>query len=216
MDGAVGGMNARYWTPDADALLVAGTYSDADLAVELGRTVTAIRLRRWKVQTGRATYGGRHGRTANRVEDVWKYVDKRGPNDCWPWTAARRRRGYGAFTVARKNLVAHRVAFQAATGIDPADKLVCHSCDNPPCCNPAHLFLGTATENVHDMLAKGRANPPRGENHHGAKLTEEEVREIRRRRAAGEKLIDLAKEFGVADSRLSVLVNHPERNWSHV
>jgi hypothetical protein len=121
-----------------------------------------------------------------------------------------------AFTVAFKTHPAHRIAFWSATGIDPGGLMVCHRCDNPPCCNPAHLFLGTHTENVHDMLAKGRTNPPRGERHHGAKLTAEQVREIRTRRAAGETLVDLGREFGVGGARLSVIVNHPDKAWSHV
>lgn len=157
----------------------------------------------------------RIGRPPNRPADVWRYVQVGGPNECWLWTGATRRRGYGVFSVECRDYVAHRLVFQVATGTDPGDNYVCHKCDNPRCCNPAHLFLGTPTDNVRDMLAKGRARPPRGEQHHSAKLTIEQVRDIRRRRAAGEKLIDLSREFGVGDARLSVIVNHPEKAWRH-
>lgn len=94
--------------------------------------------------------------------------------------------------------------------------MVCHHCDNPPCCNPAHLFLGTALDNVRDMLNKGRERPAYGRRHHAAKLTEEQVREIRARRARGEKLVDLAEEFHVGGPRLSVITRHPEKAWRHV
>jgi hypothetical protein len=156
------------------------------------------------------------GRPANRMEDVWRYVQVGEPDECWPWTAAKRRRGYGTFTLARRNYVAHRIVYQVATGVDPGDRLVCHTCDNPPCCNPAHLFLGTHTDNVRDMLTKGRGRPPHGTRHHGAKLTEEDVREIRRRAATGEKLVTISRDYAVGQPRLSVIVRHPDKAWRHI
>jgi hypothetical protein len=155
------------------------------------------------------------GRPPNPPERLWKYVDERGEDECWLWRGAVRRRGYGVFSLNGRSVVAHRLAYELATGEAPGEKLVCHRCDNPRCCNPAHLFLGTHTDNVRDMLEKGRGRPPRGEQHHSAKLTVTAVREIRRRRAAGEKLVDLAREYGVGDARLSVIVNHPDKAWRH-
>lgn len=156
------------------------------------------------------------GRPPNTLQDVWKYVDKRGHDECWPWTGALRRGGYGAFTLKRRGVVASRAAFHSSTGIDPGTHFVCHSCDNPACCNPAHLFLGSATDNVRDMNTKGRGRPPKGSSHWSTRLTEDAVRDIRRRRSAGEKLNDLSSEYGVSASRLSVIVNHPDKAWSHV
>lgn len=158
----------------------------------------------------------RIGRPPNQPADVWRYVDIGAPDECWPWTGGKRRRGYGVFSLNGKSVVAHRLAYELSTGEDPGALIVCHRCDNPPCCNPAHLFLGSYADNVRDMLDKGRARPPRGEAHHGAKLDESVVREIRQRRAAGEKLVDLAREFGIGDSRLSVICNHPDKAWRHV
>lgn len=78
--------------------------------------------------------------------------------------------------------------------------MVLHRCDNPPCVNPDHLFLGTALDNMLDKTSKGRGNAPRGERHGAHKLTEAQAVEIKARRLAGEELLPLAKEFGVAKS----------------
>jgi hypothetical protein len=80
---------------------------------------------------------------------------------CWEWTASKNDHGYGRMTAGRGvNLKAHRVAYELHNGPVPDDKCVLHECDNPPCCNPLHLFLGTKKDNTHDMMAKGRMSPP--------------------------------------------------------
>lgn len=87
-------------------------------------------------------------------------VERRGPDACWLWTGQIQTLGYGVLTLCegsdRKNLLAHRVAWAVAHKTVPTDQMVCHTCDNPPCCNPAHLFLGDAKANSADMIAKGR------------------------------------------------------------
>jgi hypothetical protein len=89
-------------------------------------------------------------------------VQRGQPHECWPWTAGRIGYGYGQFNAGRDargrqdTRYAHRVAFQIATGIDPVGAVVMHTCDNPVCCNPAHLRLGTQTENIADASRKGR------------------------------------------------------------
>ena len=111
----------------------------------------------------------------------WSKVDQRGPDECWPWTASTNG-GYGAFGAKlfgeKKMRVhrAHRVAFFLATGVAPDDLVVCHSCDNPPCCNPAHLWLGTQADNNRDMSIKGRNGMTR-KTHcpQGHKYTDENV-----------------------------------------
>ncbi len=79
-----------------------------------------------------------------------------GAEGCWPWLAGRGRDGYGHFKLAGKQHQAHRIAFALAYGVSPNKKLVCHTCDNPPCCNPKHLWLGTAADNMRDAKSKGR------------------------------------------------------------
>ena len=82
-------------------------------------------------------------------------VDKRGPDECWPWTGAINRQGYGKVSSHGRWLRAPRVAWYLAHGEQPP-AFVCHSCDNPLCCNPAHLWIGTSLDNNRDAVAKGR------------------------------------------------------------
>lgn len=121
-----------------------------------------------------------------------------GPDSCWPWTGTRLRSGYGTIGIgsltdgSRRNELTHRVAWMVAVGPIPEGGVICHRCDNPPCVNPAHLFLGTHTDNHRDMEAKGRAN------YSGVrKRTTEEVSTIRTRAAAGERISDIARSMGI-------------------
>lgn len=93
----------------------------------------------------------------------WARVDRSaGPDACWPWTGSTDRKGYGHVNRPKLKpspMLAHRYAWQLAHG-DPGALCVLHRCDRPPCCNPAHLFLGTVADNNADMRAKGRSSPP--------------------------------------------------------
>lgn len=87
----------------------------------------------------------------------WAKVERRGPDECWPWVGARKPRGYGNVRIDGKYRLAHRVAWELATGTTiPSGCIVMHRCDNPPCCNPAHLLMGTMKDNTADMRRKGR------------------------------------------------------------
>jgi len=153
-------------------------------------------------------------------------VDRNGgPNACWPWRGATDRKGYGVIGLGRRadgTRRVHQVAWLLAHGPVPDGLCVLHECDNPPCCNPAHLFLGTILDNNRDMFAKGRhtwtTHPElraRGERHGRAKLTDDAVREIRTRYAAGGVTQrELATAYGVDQQVIWAIVHR--RRWAHV
>jgi hypothetical protein len=157
-------------------------------------------------------------------ERFWEKVARGAFDECWEWSASRTQQGYGQFRMAGKSVRAHRAAWELANGSIPDGLFVCHRCDNPPCCNPAHLFLGTAEDNVRDMVAKGRhVRPlrdesavkfPKGVECHAAKLTEEGVIDIRRRYDAGERGTAIAADFGVSRSLITLVGKR--RAWRHV
>lgn len=139
---------------------------------------------------------------------------------CWMWTGTVRDKasGYGDFCTRRKGKTihrpAHRYSWELHNGPVPVGLYVCHTCDVRLCVNPAHLWLGTHAENQADKVAKGRGYHPFGSLSTKAKLTEAQVLEIRRRRAAGERGVDLAKEFVVSPSLINLL--HKRKAWTHV
>lgn len=142
-------------------------------------------------------------------------VDKRGPDECWPWKPPKHRSGHGEFFVSpeRGKVRAHSFALELATGVPcPPGREACHRCDNPPCCNPAHIYYGTRQDNVNDMVQHGRALL--GTAHPNAKLTETQVLEMRQRRAAGTPQRQLAADYGVSAAYVSTIVNGLV--WSHV
>jgi hypothetical protein len=120
----------------------------------------------------------------------WAKVDQSGgPDACWPWLGYRTLGGYGHWHPAKGvKVVASRFAYEDTFGPLPVGYGACHSCDNPPCCNPAHLFAGTAEDNAQDAQQKGRRVPPphvAGEAHGMARATIEQVRMIRELVASG-------------------------------
>ena len=167
---------------------------------------------------------------------------ERGP-DWWVWMGTTDSKGrYGVLRRGRRVLLAHRVAWEIKNGPIPAGMAVCHTCDNPPCVRPDHLWLGTLAENIRDRDAKGRAatgdrngartHPerlPRGDNHfrrcrpdlvlrgsaHGrARLTEDQVLDIRARCAAGETRKAVADSYGVGRTLISQIALR--QIWRHI
>jgi hypothetical protein len=155
-----------------------------------------------------------HDKTRPLADKYWEKVDKQGPDDCWNWTGAKTRLGYGSIGVDGKTMSAHRVAWAMEYGSLPDDKDVCHHCDNPGCVNPKHLFLGTETDNMRDKMSKGRGNQQKGERNGNAKLTSEAVTHIRELAQQGRRLVDIAAIFGISDITVGAIVKR--RAWKHV
>lgn len=133
---------------------------------------------------------------------------------CWEWQGFRDKDGYGLFWYEGNNRRAHRVAYILSKGPVPEDLKVCHTCDNPSCVNPDHLWLGTMAQNLQDAYAKGRKND-RGSNNGWSKLTEAQVAEIRSL-YPGTTQTALAKRFGVCQAHISDLVTGRRGVWKHV
>lgn len=163
---------------------------------------------------------------------LWDRVKVAGNDSgaCWEWQGAQLRHGYGSVgRINGQSWQAHRLSWVLAHGPIPPGLCVCHHCDNPRCVRPAHLFLGTRKDNNDDKEQKGRANHPRGESHgwqnkpetrpmgeaNGmAKLTEDQVREIRDHAASGASFKGLAREYGVSDTQISWIVKR--KSWRHI
>jgi len=152
-------------------------------------------------------------------ERFWEKVDKRGKNECWVWTATRTPAGYGHFRLGsltdgtRRKEMSHRLAYMLTTGqAIPKGAVIMHSCDNPPCCNPAHLSVGTYAENgkaAYDRKRRGSLIKP-GENSPRAILTAKDVEYIREVGYA-KSARELAAELGVGMSTITAV--RTGQNW---
>jgi HNH endonuclease len=178
--------------------------------------------------------------TTKDITRFWAKVDKSG--DCWLWKASKNHDGYGRLQVNGRAIAAHRISYEIAHGPIPDGLCVCHHCDTPACVNPSHLFLGTHWDNKQDSVRKGRIatgdqhwtrrmpeklargdksgsrlhaeNLLRGKDHPKAKLTEDDVRTIRQRRASGQKVHSIATDYDLTDTAVSHIALR--RNWKHI
>lgn len=162
-------------------------------------------------------------RTESEItEDFWARVDRGSPDKCWEWKAGRngktKLQSYGVFWACRIRHKAHRFAFEISIRKLKHGELVCHTCDNPPCCNPAHLYAGSNRDNVLDCIKRGRRNMERGTKRYNAVLDDRKVREIRQRyqkRKVGGMGIDrLAEIYGVGRTMIYAIIMR--RRWAHV
>ena len=138
-----------------------------------------------------------------------------GLDECWEWTASRLPWGYGVIGRGRKDgksRLAHRVSWELENGPIPEGMCVLHHCDNPGCVNPSHLFLGTNMDNTQDMISKGREADRRGAKNPTAKLTRQDVYEIRQMLQQQIYQRVIAMKYGIARSTVSHIKTG--RDWS--
>jgi len=153
--------------------------------------------------------------TKSFEERVWEKVDiPHGGFGCWEWDASRTSQGYGRFSLDKKMVLVHRLIYEMVNGPIPDGLCVCHHCDNPPCVNPSHLFIGTNADNVRDRDEKGRTSSRKGSDNTQAKLTEGNVKDIRTRLTEGETTASVARMFGVSQRNIRKIGNH--KVWTHV
>jgi len=133
-------------------------------------------------------------------------------NGCWEWTDHRLAKGYGILKVNDTNKVAHRISYEIHIGPITEGMIICHHCDNPPCVNPSHLFMGTHKDNVIDKKSKGRDII--GEKNGRSKLTEKDIPVIRRLLSNKVRQIDIAKQFALAHRTISAI--NTGHTWKHI
>lgn len=157
------------------------------------------------------------------AERFWEKVVIGAAGDCWEWKGARCREGlYGRFSfrTSRPSSTrnAHTVAWELARKKAlPEGKVVRHRCDNPACCNPKHLLLGTQKQNIADMMRRGRRGertPKRGEEHGRARLKANDVIAMREAHAKGATVVSLARAYGVHEMTASCAIHR--RTWRHL
>jgi len=143
------------------------------------------------------------------VDRFYKSVNIKNWNDCWLWSGSFQKNGYGYLSVSQKNLSAKRVSWAIHNKKNPGNNFICHKCDNPKCVNPAHLYAGTPQDNSNDMKERNRSL--RGEKCPAAKLSNDDVVEIKNRYHNGELQRLLAKEFGVTREHVNKIINGKKR-----
>lgn len=163
-----------------------------------------------------------HDKTIPAVIRFWSRVNK--TEGCWLWTSTTSTAGYGYIDDNKRRYQSSVYSWMIHNGPVPDGLFVLHKCDNTACVNPDHLFLGTQNDNVQDCIKKGRFNygsrGKKGEKHHGARVTEEQVRDIRRRYTKGRGRYqrgnshELAVEFGLTQAQVLNIAKH--KQWSHV
>lgn len=148
-------------------------------------------------------------------ERFWSKVDKGGDDECWPWRGTFGTSGYGSYkSLGGSMRAASREVYEMTHGPLSSEMVVCHSCDNRSCVNPKHLWAGTVKQNNHDRDAKGRQVGPKGETHPKARLTADQVREIRAMRAANRSYAEIRVKFPVTSSMIWQITTG--RTWKSV
>ena len=161
------------------------------------------------------TNGGRKGasflcKDHTLTARYWEYVDLKSENECWEWTGSKTAAGYGLIYWNNELQYAHRLSLEFDDRPVPTRWHACHTCDNPSCVNPKHLFSGTPRDNMQDKVSKGRHTF--GENHPNSKLTKEDVSTIRQMADEGILLVDIASAFNITAGYVSEILSNRRRH----
>jgi hypothetical protein len=150
------------------------------------------------------------------LKEFWENVSVKGADDCWEWQGYRDAKGYGRMSFNRNVRIANRVAWGIMNGDIKKGICILHKCDNPPCCNPAHLFLGTRSDNAKDRHKKGRTKTGVhfGSVNPNSILIEDDVIKIRKLATEGMKQKDIAIKFNVSIHSISSIVRNV--SWTHI
>lgn len=135
---------------------------------------------------------------------------------CWNWQGGKNQRGYGLIQSKDddgiwKSRAVHRVSYELYNGSIPVGLLACHHCDNPSCCNPQHIYIGTQKMNMADMISKGRKNPSRGANHWKAKVSDDEIASIRDN---PDTYSSIGLQYGISASQVHRIKSR--QSWKHI
>lgn len=160
------------------------------------------------------THGTEYWSPPTFEQRFWSRVEK--SDGCWLWTGKPCGKGYGSLRSNNVRYYAHRASWIIHRGPIPPQMCVLHRCDNPPCVNPAHLFLGSLADNVRDMVEKGRQSsmPMPGEANGFSRFTDNDIREMRRQRKGGDLLATIARRFSTSQEYVSLIVKR--KAWKHV
>lgn len=145
----------------------------------------------------------------------WSKVDLRANVElCWEWKEAANKGGYGKFKFNKTSIISSRAAYQIFNKTNPGELCVLHKCDNRRCCNPYHLFLGTRRDNNVDMVNKGRNKSFYGANHPMARLTEQDISDIKILRQSGVRYAAIGRAYGVTGENISGICRN--KHWKHL
>lgn len=148
------------------------------------------------------------------AERFWSHVDKGSPNGCWLWKLKLHSQGYGQFKIGDSVHKAHRIAYELTFGSPPEGEGVIRSCRNNACVNPEHMFAGDSHDRMTIVVKAGRNNPAVGERNRHAKVTAEEVLQIRAAVESGKTHRAVATDFDLHPSTVTDIVNR--KIWKHV
>lgn len=146
-----------------------------------------------------------------RVKQEFNRLTIKNENSCWGWRGSKYPNGYTRMGCIGRPM-GHRVSWIIHFGPIPNDKIVCHKCDNRECCNPDHLFLGTQSDNLHDMHTKNRGM--KGENHINSKLCTNQVLDIKKQLKQGLSYSTISKKFNVSIGTIGAIKRN--RIWKHI